>query len=127
MSDTHFHPDCPQIVRDILERARKSQTRISVYYGSMGTGREWGDIETGRVGRSTGPKKVLLIVYNKRSIGGSAILTSSIVRITHANKKEGGDLYCHPKQPKILTKSEIREDHAWQVRDWHAKRTKVNG
>ena len=97
MSDTYFHPDCPTNIRDILERARKGQTRISVYYGSAETGHGWGDVETGRVGRSMGPQKVPIMLYSRRSIGGSAILTSSIVRITHANKKEGGDLYRHPK------------------------------
>ncbi len=97
MSDTHFHPNCPESIRNILERARKSQTRICVYYGDTGTGREWGDVETGRVGRSMGPQKIPIMLYNRRSIGGSGILTSCIVRIAYANKKEGGDLYRHPK------------------------------
>lgn len=96
---THFHPDCPIEVQEVLERARLNHMRIRVHYGDMNTGRDWMDQYnvTGRVGRSMGPKKVPILLHNSRSIGGVSILTNCVIRIRHANKTEGGDLYCHPK------------------------------
>lgn len=99
MDLTHFHPDTPEIVRRVLEAARTRGTRIRVHYGSMKTGRDWMDEYdvAGKVGRSMGPQKVPIFIHNSRSMGGPAILTSCIVRVRYANKKEGGDLYRHPK------------------------------
>ena len=84
----------------ILEIARANKTRIVLDYGDINTGKSWGEIHdiTGYVGRSTGNVKIPILVYNKRSMGGGAILDSSIVRIlTSIGKCE---LYKHPNYSK---------------------------
>ena len=97
--DTYFHPETPQEIREILETARRKGTRIRVHYGDTVTGRDWEERYdvAGRVGRSMGPCKVPILLHNRRSMGGGAMLDHCIVRIRFANAREGGDLYRHPK------------------------------
>lgn len=67
----------------VLESARQSRTRLHISFGDVGTGEDWlEEWEThGIVGRSTGPVKVPLLIANRRSLGGAAILDHCIVRI----------------------------------------------
>lgn len=80
-------------VEKILESARLSKTRLRLEYGDNKTGKAWGDSYTGTIGRSMGPIKVPLLIKTVRSMGGQAILTANIVRIT----KGGTEIYRHPK------------------------------
>lgn len=81
------HRTDPRVV-EILERYRMdrgflgSGARLRLEYGDPDTGRSWGDFEAGYIGRSTGTQRILLVVHNTRCIGGPAILTHCIVRIT---------------------------------------------
>lgn len=75
-----------------LARARGASARIRIYSGDPKTGRAWGDVESGRVGRTTGMIKSPILVYNHRSYGGG-IISSSVVKVEYANKKIGGVLY----------------------------------
>ena len=81
----------------VLENARLNRTRLHISLGDTDTGRDWlEEFEThGYVGRSLGPVKVPLLVANRRSLGGGAILTHCIVRI----RTSGGGrvLYQNPK------------------------------
>ena len=88
-----------QKVTEILERCRRHGTRVRLYYGDVETGRDWGEFNdvAGRIGRSMGPVKILILLHNASSIGGSGILDQCIVRIRYANRKNGGNLYLHPK------------------------------
>jgi hypothetical protein len=93
------HPLVIQILeRFIQERLtlRFQSKRLKIHYGDTMTGRAWGDVETGYVGRSTGTQKVPLLLPNARSLGGAAILDHCIVKLEHANQKDGGILYQHP-------------------------------
>jgi hypothetical protein len=68
-------------VKRILENAYNSDQRLRLFYGE--NGKVW-DEEfdvIGYVGRSTGAKKVPLLVYNRSSLGGGVILTNNIVGI----------------------------------------------
>lgn len=99
---TSYHPLTPEAVKRLLEYSRLGKLRIRVHYGDTETGLDWGDTYdvTGIVGRSMGPVKVPILLHNRRSRGGGAMLDHCIVRIRHANKrdsKDGGDLYRHPK------------------------------
>jgi hypothetical protein len=90
----YYHVDTPDGVVAALERARASGRRIRVYYGDAKTGRDWleeHDVE-GRVGNSTGPLKVPLLIFNRRCHGGGAILDHCIVKVAWAT---GGVLYQH--------------------------------
>lgn len=75
-----------------LARARASGERVRLYWGDPVTGRAWGDVESGRVGRTGGMIKSPILVYNRRSYGGE-IISKSIVKVEYANKKNGGVLY----------------------------------
>ena len=65
--------------------------------GDTDTGWDWlEEFEThGYVGRSIGPVKVPLLVANRRSLGGGAILTHCVVRIRTSSG--GRVLYQHPQ------------------------------
>ena len=94
---TYHHDTSMKIVR-LLEHLRLTGQRVRFYWGDTKTGLDWGDTYgvAGTIGRSTGKMKVPLLIHNARSMGGGAILTHCIVRIRHANKQDGGDLYRHP-------------------------------
>ena len=72
--------------------------RVRVWYGDVETGQAWGDVETGRIGRSTGWIKIPLMIYNNRSMGGGALLDHCIVRIDRADLVNGERhvFYQHP-------------------------------
>ena len=81
VNGTYYHDRTPHAVISILETARANGTRLKLFYGDVKTGRLWGDVETGYIGRSPGPEKIPLAVYNRRSSGGPGILEHCIVRI----------------------------------------------
>lgn len=83
VNGTAYHHLCPTEVIEILERCRADRTRIRVAYGNRDDGQDWGETcdTTGYVGRSCGPIKVPLLIHNRRSYGGGAILTDAVIRI----------------------------------------------
>ena len=75
---------------------RGDQARFKFHYGDPLTGKAWGDIEIGSIGRSTGSIKIQLLISNSRSHGGGSLLDYCIVKIEWANKKNGiRQLYQH--------------------------------
>lgn len=84
-----------EVVR-VLENARQNRQRVHVSLGDTATGYDWlEEFESyGYVGRSMGPVKVPLLVANRRSLGGGAILDHAIVRIRES--AGGRVLYQHP-------------------------------
>lgn len=95
VNGTSYHDDTPEECIKALESARKLGFRIHLDYGCTKTGRSWNEQYevAGYIGRSLGPQKVPLLIYNKRSIGGGAILDHCILSIRYANKKDGGFIY----------------------------------
>ena len=93
-SGTSFEKGTPAEVVDVLERARKQGFRVRIWLGDKSTGRAWtedADV-TGYVGRSTGPIRVPLLLAQRRSQGGPAILTNAILAI----KTAAGWEYTYP-------------------------------
>lgn len=82
-------------VVEVLEQARANDTRIRVWYGKDGKSWDEENDTIGYVGRSTGINKIPLLIYNKRSFGGSSLLDHCIVKIV--DTKTNRMLYCHPK------------------------------
>lgn len=82
-SGTCFHAETPAAVRLILENARLRGERLRLFYGDVETGRDWlEELDTmGTIGRSTGRIQVPLLIRNRRSSGGPAILDHCIVKI----------------------------------------------
>jgi len=99
-SGTYYRNITPSEVIRLLEAAWESQARVRLYYGDRKTGRDWGDTcgVYGRIGRSTGPIKVLILLAQRRSTGGGEILCDCIVRL----KVNGKEVYRHPKYHKEL-------------------------
>ena len=96
---TSYHEDTIDAVIEVLERVRLDKTRIHIRYGETqgaNAGRDWMEScdTTGRVSRSWGPTKVPILLYNRRSLGGAAILANCIVRIQES--KGGRVLFQHP-------------------------------
>ena len=100
----------PKVV-EALELAREKRWRLRIWHGDTDTGRPHMDEHDvlGYVGRSMGPaRKVPLLIYNSRSLGGAPIMAEHIVRIDRTN---GSNLYRHPK---------------WQFPNWHIDDTHVD-
>ena len=113
VNGTSYHADTSKRVIDIIERARANSWRLRLYLGDAKTGRDWNEHYdvTGRIGRSSGPVKVPILLHNSQSIGGGAILDHCIVRIRHANKRDGKfDLYRHTKYHNPESEQAREED-----------------
>lgn len=93
---SYYNGTNPKVI-EALEYARNKGIRISLSYGDKKTGRDWMEENwvDGYVGRSTGVNKIPLLLSNRKSIGGGAILTDAIVRIRYSDGKQ--ILYQHPK------------------------------
>ncbi len=89
VQETAYHVDTPDRVILLLEQARQARTRFKFHYGDLKTGKAWGDVEVGTVGRSTGEIKIPLLIKSRRSMGGTGLLDNCIIKIEHANKKDG--------------------------------------
>jgi len=78
-----------EVIR-VLERCRTNNTRVVLDYGDTKTGKSWNDRYgiTGRVGRSGGQVKIPILLHNKRSKGGGAILTDCIIGIKRSKGKD---------------------------------------
>jgi len=97
INGTFYDGRTPDEVVRVLEKARLNRTRLHISLGDTNTGRDWLEEfdSHGYIGRSMGPVKVPLMIANKRSMGGGAILDHCIVRV----RESGGGriLYQHPK------------------------------
>lgn len=105
INEISYNENTPDAVIRILNNAMTTKERIRIFYGDMETGKDWLEIfdTIGYVGKSCGRIAIPILINNSRSTGGSAILTSNIVKIT-INKKV---VYQHSKY--YLPKMEIKE------------------
>ena len=96
VNGTSYDSRTPIEVINVLENARKNDTRIILDYGHTETGASWGETFdiTGYIGRSTGSIKIPILISNSRSNGGGAILDYCIVGIKTSKGKK--PLYTHP-------------------------------
>ena len=104
---THYHQDTPDAVKRVLENAMHSRRRLRLFYGDAVTGKDWGEEYDvlGYIGRSGGNVKIPLLVNNRRSLGGPAILDHCIVKIMDGRRT----LYEHPHYD--AGHYEINDDH----------------
>ena len=89
----YFNENTDKQVINVLTNALNSGRKLKFYYGKDGrTWREEHDT-TGTIGRSTGEKKIPLLITSSRSYGGGAIMTDCIHRIIDFKTKQV--LYSH--------------------------------
>lgn len=90
-----FERGTKESVINILLDAMKHKDRIRIFFGDSESGADWCETfdTMGTIGLSQGPTKVPLLIHSIRSMGGDAISTDSIVKITR-NKKV---IYKHPE------------------------------
>ena len=78
--DTNTNDRVIEILLDYIGR----DERIRIFYGDTKNGSDWCETydTIGTVGLSCGTEKIPLMIHSIRSIGGDAIRTSNIVKIT---------------------------------------------
>lgn len=79
---THFHPDTPIALVEVLERCRRDNTKVRLFIGDRETGKTWDEERdvAGTIGRSIGPCKVPLIGH-PQSIGGPHLLDHCVLAV----------------------------------------------
>lgn len=87
--DTPFfweHPEIDWRLKNVLTNLLHNQFRVRIFLGDPATGQDWEEeYDTmGYIGRTTGQHKIPILVNNSRSLGGRAILTNCIVKITYS-------------------------------------------
>jgi hypothetical protein len=97
-SGTYYSDETPNEVINILESLRGTSQRIKMYVGDRVTGKDWMEEsdKTGKIGRSTGPIKVPILLSTVDSTCGGAILDDCIVKIVTSPASTGRVLYKHP-------------------------------
>lgn len=125
INGTTYHPETPAPVAAALEAARNNNQRIRLFYGDQSTGRDWMEAHDtmGYVHRSSGEIKAPILLASKRSIGGGAILTRCVVRITIG----GIETYRHPAYHQDeLTLRELSEELIFPYQIYAADRNIAN-
>ena len=101
----NFDLNTNESVQRVITSAYNSKQRVRIVYGNPEDGIDWLEEYDviGTIGRSTGERKVPLLVNNARSFGGGAILTGNILKIVDVKSKRV--LYQHENyQTPILVK-----------------------
>lgn len=115
VNGTSYHLETPDDVVQVLEDAKKNRTRVRIFYGDTKTGLDWMEENDviGTIGRSCGTTKIPLLIKNSNSIGGGAILTNCIVRITI----DKTNVYKHPKYhlPNIIVEENDDNEYKFKV------------
>jgi hypothetical protein len=100
--DTYFDVETPDNLCKILNELcapgnRTNQYRYRIFYGDRETGKCWmEEYDTmGYFGRSLGPVKVALLIHNRCSTGGPAIIDKNVMKIVRI--KDNYTIYQDPK------------------------------
>lgn len=83
-----FDETTPPRVMEIISSNLNSK-RFRFWYGDSDTGKSWNEENDicGTIGRSTGGKKIPLLIHNSGSTGGGTLLTACIVKIVDTKTK----------------------------------------
>ncbi len=99
-----YGPDTPLAIIEFFEEELRHvadtsavffNERFRFHYGEPLTGRAWGDHDEGYVSMSNGEAPVPIVLYNRHSTGGAAILMNNIVKIEAT--LGGRVIYRHPR------------------------------
>lgn len=97
-SGTYYSEKTSDEVIRVLESIRGTSQRVKIYVGDKVTGKDWMEEsdKTGKIGRSSGPIKIPILLSTVDSTGGGAILDDCIVKIVTSPASTGRVLYQHP-------------------------------
>lgn len=89
-SETCYEDGTPYEVMELLEEYRANGKRIRIWLGDNKTGKSWNEENDimGYIGRSNGTIKIPLLINNKRSMGGGALMSRSIVKMVDITTKK---------------------------------------
>jgi hypothetical protein len=87
VNETYYHTETPDDLIKVLEDLLDSKQRVAIHFGDVVTGKE-AYVERGTIGRSTGTQKIPLLVKTSRSLGGGALLSEAILKITESAGKK---------------------------------------
>ena len=98
-SGTYYSNETPDDLIRVLDSLRGTHQRVKIYLGDRETGRDWmeEDGKIGKIGRSSGPIKVPILLRTMNSQGGGAILEDCIVKIATSPAGSARVLYQHPR------------------------------
>lgn len=85
----YFYEGTPIKLCDKLIELRDSKERVVFDYGDTETKTSWGEVYniSGRIGKTTGIKPMLILIHNARSIGGGTIMTDCVLSIKKSKGK----------------------------------------
>jgi len=113
---TYFDPGTAPQVRHLLEACRRDGRQVRLVLGNPETGTPWLDEYdvVGRIGRSTGPLKIPLLVPSGE-VGGAALLTANMLCII--DWISGKFLYRHAAfaPPDLRLESDAAASLPWHV------------
>ncbi len=129
--ETQYHSETPQAVRNWLEILMNTDRRVRIFYGDTERsdfervhgrkpepGKDWGEDNDviGTIGQSTGLKPIPLLIANKRSMGGGAVMDNCIVRLI----VNGCEVYRHPNYHSsfdnaVVMESELKPKYSHAV------------
>jgi hypothetical protein len=86
----YFGKNTPEKVKQIVSSNIGRSNRFRFWYGDGITGKNWNEENDvcGYIGRSTGPKKIPLLIAKKTSDGGGALMDDSIIKIVDTRTKK---------------------------------------
>jgi hypothetical protein len=85
----YFSEGTPLKLADKLLELKESKERVVFDFGDPQTGKSWNEVYdiSGRIGKSTGTKPILLLIHNSRSMGGGALMTDKVLTIKTSRGK----------------------------------------
>ncbi len=85
----YFSENTPLDLCDKLIELRNKRQRLVFDFGNTETKTSWNELHdiSGYIGKTTGTKPSLILVYNTRSRGGGILLTNCIISIKTSKGK----------------------------------------
>jgi len=94
-------------VQSVIVSNYRCKNRLRFWYGDKKTGKSWNDENDvcGYIGRSTGTKKIPLLINKISSYGGGGLLTDCIIKVVDTGTKRV--LYQHENfnQPEFIVRT----------------------
>lgn len=113
----NFNPNTPVQVQNVLTNAFKTGKRIRLFYGDHTTGYDWKEENDviGTIGMSTGSAKVPLLIKNRTSMSGGAILDHCIIKIVETEFKTVLYQSENYQKPILCASSSTHSDYMYDV------------